>query len=787
MTVTGNKNWHTNSAQRVALELKADLDQGLDSSDAAQRLVHHGPNETARERSRSIISHIASQFTDTINVVLLAAAGIGAITGEVEDALAIVALVLLNGAVGALQSVRAEQALAELRNLGAFRATVIRGGDRMTVPVSEVVPGDLALLEAGARVPADMRLTACVQLKISEAALTGESLPVDKAVATLADVHASLAERTNMAYIGTSVDYGRGSGIVVATGMETDLGKIAALLKNVEAPRTPLQKRLAPFGRQLGIAIAIMCLGFFAAGIARGESVPLMLLTSISLAVAAIPEALPTVLTIMLALGARNLARRCALVRKPSAIETIGSVSHICTDKTGTLTLNEMHAVDFAPSGRGRMAHVLEGGVLDQEALPLLSAAVSSCNSDAGARERLTGRWLGDPTEVAIWRAAVDAAIDPGTFNEGWRRIIELPFDSKRMRMTVVYQTSEGFTAYMKGAPEAIVARCTSASGEPAIAFDRAARLAIAALMAADGERVLAVSKREWRSSPLIDRDAELVETGHTLLGFVGMQDPPRPNARHAVDVCKAAGIVPVMITGDHPVTARAIARSLGIVADDRSVLTGPELETLSDEALAQKIGSIGVFARLDPSQKIRIVQALQARGHCVAVTGDGINDAPALTRAGIGVAMGMRGTDVAREAASIVLLDDDFSTIVAGIKEGRRIYDNIRKFVRYALTCNTAELCVVAVAPFLGLPLPLLPIQILWINLVTDGLPGLALAAEPAEPDVMRRSPRATGETLFAARMWAADRMGIDRHVGRDAGHASLCFEGRISRSGKP
>jgi Ca2+-transporting ATPase len=751
MTVIQKAHWHTKEAHSVALEQSSDLERGLSSDEAAQRLLRHGPNETTRERPRPVMSLIVSQFVDFMNIVLLAAAGISGLTGDVEDALAIVALVGLNGTIGALQSVRAEHAMAELRKLGAFRATVVRGGVRMTIPASEVVPGDVALLEAGASVPADMRLTACVQLKISEAALTGESIPVDKAAMALPDDHAPLAERTDMAFMGTSVAYGSGSGIVVATGMETELGKIAALLERVELPRTPLQNRLARFGRQLGIAIAIVCLAFFAMGLVRGESVALMLLTSISLAVAAIPEALPTVLAVMLALGARNLARRHALVRKASAIETLGSVSHICTDKTGTLTLNEMHVVELASPECGRIA----GGLREPGALALLAAAAKSCSADAGARDHLTGRWLGDPTEVAIWRAATDAGFVVASHGEAVQRVLELPFDSRRMRMTILYRTGSGFTAYMKGAPEAVVARCDASTGDAAATVDRTAQLALAASMAADGQRVLAVSMREWSGPAQVGTDEESLESGHTLLGFIGMQDPPRPNARHSVEVCRAAGIAPVMITGDHPVTARAIARSLGILADGQSVLTGPEVDTLTDEALEAAIESIGVFARLDPPQKIRIVEALQARGHCVAVTGDGINDAPALTRADIGVAMGKGGTDVAREAASIVLLDDDFSTIVVGIEEGRRIYDNVRKFVRYALTGNTAELCVVVAAPFFGLPLPLLPIQILWINLVTDGLPGLALAAEPAEPDIMRRPPRARRESLFAAGMW--------------------------------
>jgi Ca2+-transporting ATPase len=754
MTEKRIEQWHALAAADVARALDSHAQNGLSRSEVARRLILHGPNETARERPRSVLALVGAQFRDFMNLVLLAAACIAGVTGDVHEALAIAGLVLLNGAIGLMQSIRAEHAMAELRKLGASRATVIRDGECLNIPVSEVVPGDLALLESGASVPADMRLVESVQLRTNEAALTGESLPVDKTDAQLADEHAPIAERFDMAYMGTSVAFGRGSGIVVATGMGTELGKIVVLLGRVEPPPTPLQQRLASFGRQLGIAIAVVCLAIFAAGIVRGEPIPLMLLTSVSIAVAAIPEALPTVLTVMLALGARNLARRRALVRKLAAIETLGSVSHVCTDKTGTLTLNDMHVVELAMPGGSRVAFVAgDDAGRNSEVWSLLSAAALTCSRQAGVRDAESGRWIGDPTEVALCRAAVDAGFSDEALRQAGERAIELPFDSSRMRMTVAYRTPAGWTAYMKGAPEAVLPRCdATADGSK---LERATQLAVAASMAADGQRLLAVSKREATADADVHSMAGWLETGHTFLGFVGMQDPPRPNARHAVDVCKGAGIVPVMITGDHPVTARAIARSLGIMTEGQALVTGPDLDEMTDNELLRKIEGVSVFARLDPSQKIRIVEALQTRGRCVAVTGDGINDAPALSRADIGVAMGMGGTDVAREAADVVLLDDDFSTIVAGIEEGRRIYDNVTKFIRYALTGNAAELLVVAAAPFLGLPLPLLPIQILWINLVTDGLPGLALAAEPAEPDIMRRAPRPLSQSLFAQGMW--------------------------------
>ncbi|WP_244851469.1 cation-transporting P-type ATPase [Caballeronia sp. SL2Y3] len=764
MTEIATGPWHERTSEDVALAFASHAHNGLSRDEAARRLSRHGPNETIRERPRSLLSLIGAQFRDYMNIVLLVAACIAAATGDAQEALAIAALVLVNGAIGLMQTVRAEHAMAELRKLGASRATVVRDGERLTVPAAEVVPGDLAFLEAGASVPADIRLVESIQLRTDESALTGESLAVDKSADPIADEHAPLAERRDMAYMGTSIACGRGSGIVVATGMDTELGKIVALLGRIEPPRTPLQQRLAAFGRQLGIAIALTCVAIFAMGVARGEAVSLMLLTSVSLAVAAIPEALPTVLTVMLALGARNLARRRALVRNLAAIETLGSVSHVCTDKTGTLTLNDMRVVELGlPDGSciaftHGVAHSLGP---DARSLPrsLLCAAALACGEEAGERDADTGKWLGDPTEVAIWRAAREAGLDAHGFDEALlqagERSIELPFDSTRMRMTVVYRTSSGWTAYMKGAPEAVLPRCDATFGDSTGSLDRAMQLAIAARMAADGQRLIAVSKREVKAHADMDSTAAWIETGHVFLGFLGMQDPPRPGAPQAVDMCRRAGIVPVMMTGDHPLTASAIARSLGIMSQGQSLVTGPELDALSQDELVRRIESVSVFARLDPAQKIRIVEALQTRGRCVAVTGDGINDAPALSRADIGVAMGKGGTDVAREAADVVLLDDDYGTLVAGIEEGRRIYENVTKFIRYALTGNAAELLVIAAGPLLGLPMPLLPIQILWINLVTDGLPGLALAAEPAEPDIMRRAPRPPRESLFAGGMW--------------------------------
>ena len=692
---------------------------------------------------------VVSQFKDFMILVLIAAALVSGIVGDAEDTIVILAIVVLNAAIGISQDFRAERAMAALKRLAASKAEVVRAGHRQTIAAAEIVVGDIVLLEAGSAVPADLRLIEAPRLKITEAALTGEPVPVEKRTTPLADTTLPLADRTNMAFKGTIVTYGRARGMAVTTGMATELGKIAEMLGAVPSTGTPLQKRLAVFGRQLALAVLAICAIVFAAGVLRGEPVLLMLLTALSLAVAAIPEALPAVVTVMLALGARSMARRNALVRRLPAVETLGSVSYICTDKTGTLTLNEMRAVDLYVSGERRAAAELD--TISGSVARLLKA-LALCN-DAERGEG--GELLGDPTEIALWRIAADNGFDRQTLERAAPRCLELPFDSDRKRMTTFHRDCTGFIAYTKGAPETVLDRCvTVIEDEGRGAIDQVRLLAVAEAMASDGRRVLAVACRRWDELPR-DCDAENLEQDLTLLGLVGLVDPSRPEAKQAVALCKSAGITPVMITGDHPATARAIAAELGILSEGEVVLTGRELRLLPDTQLAERIGHIRVYARVDPAQKIRIVSAIQARGEFVAMTGDGVNDAPALARADIGIAMGKTGTDVAREAASLVLLDDNFATIVAAVAEGRQIFDNIRKFICYVLTCNTAEIWTIFLAPFLGLPIPLLPIHILWINLVTDGLPGLALAAEPLEKAAMQRRPRPPGESIFAHGMW--------------------------------
>ena len=739
---------HALSATATAHRLQSDLDRGLSLDEAARRLAREGPNEIPGGERRSLLKMAVSQFQDFMILVLIAAACVSGVIGDVSDTMVIVAIVLLNAAIGFFQDYRAERAMAALKRLAALKAIVVRDGQRLAIAAAAIVPGDIVLLEAGNAVPADLRLIEAPGLKINEAALTGEAAPVDKRTTALADGELPLGDRSNMAFKGTIVTYGRARGIAVATGMATELGKVASLLEAVPELQTPLQKRLAAFGRQLALAILIVCAVVFALGIWRGEPMLLMLLTALSLAVAAIPEALPAVVSVMLALGARTMARRHALVRRLPAVETLGSVSFICTDKTGTLTINEMRVVEVYVSGERCPLSTLDAA--KGPVRPLLLALALCNDAEPGAREGA----IGDPTEVALWRAAGEAGFDKQTLERTAPRVMEIPFDSDRKRMTTFHRDGPCFVAYTKGAPEAVLERCGTAMGDGKLPVDRNHVLAIAEAMAGDGLRVLAVASRAWDELPQ-SKNADAIERDLTFIGLVGLLDPPRPEAKRAVALCRSAGITPIMITGDHLVTARAIASELGLLSAGDTVMTGRELSRLSDEALGDQIERIRVFARVDPAQKIRIVTALQKRGQFAAMTGDGVNDAPALAQADIGVAMGKGGTDVAREAASLVLLDDNFATIVSAVAEGRRIFDNIRKFINYVLTCNTAEILTIFLAPFFGLPIPLLPIHILWINLITDGLPGLALAAEPPEEGVMRRPPRPANESIFAHGMW--------------------------------
>ena len=739
--------WHCLEAAAAAERLATDPQAGLRPGEAAARLARHGANELAEGAGRSPWRMLAAQFTDFMILVLLAAAVVAGLVGEPQDSVVIVVIVVLNAVIGFLQEFRAERTMAALRKLGAPHARVVREGRVSDVAARELVPGDVVLLEAGAIVPADLRLTEVARLKVQEASLTGESSAVDKQLKPLASAELALGDRDNMAYKGTVVTYGRGRGLVVATGMATELGRIAALLESTVEGQTPLQRRLAVFGRRLALAALGICVIIFAAGLLRGEPLVLMFLTAVSLAVAAIPEALPAVVTVALALGAGKMARRNALVRRLPAVEALGSVTTICSDKTGTLTQNRMQVARLWAAGR-----FIEPGVAPQAGpWPRLARAMALSNdAESGA----SGELQGDPTETALYAAAREAGFDKAELAASFPRVMELPFDSDRKRMTTFHRDGAAFVAFTKGAPESVIgraARVATAEGEAAIAIPAA--LEAAATLASEGLRVLAFAERSWPELPAGEEAA--VERELTLLGLVGLVDPLREEAAPAAAECAAAGISPVMITGDHPETAAAIARRLGFLDEGESVIDGVELGRLSDGELRERAGRTAVYARVNPEQKIRIVAALQARGEIVAMTGDGVNDAPALRRADVGVSMGRSGTDVAREASHLVLLDDNFATIVSAVREGRRIYDNIRKFIRYAMTGNLGEIWTIFLAPFVGLPIPLLPIHILWINLVTDGLPGLALAVEPAERNLMRRPPRPPAESVFAHGLW--------------------------------
>ncbi|VWX55767.1 Calcium-transporting ATPase [Burkholderiales bacterium 8X] len=730
---------HLHTAAALAARLEVEPHSGLTTTQARQRQAVHGENRLPQAPPRSWPRRVADQFRDFMVLVLMAAALLSGFIGDLADTVAIVVILLLNAAIGLTQEWRAERALGALERLASPHAMVRRDGSAMVLDAARLVPGDVVLLEAGNLVPADLRLHRAAQLRVDESSLTGESVATEKHIAALSPGDHALGDRLNMAFKGTMVAHGRAEGLVVAIGAHTELGRIADLLRETGERSTPLQQRLTAFGKRLSIVVLCICAVLFGIGVARGEPVLLMALTAVSLAVAAIPEAMPAVVTVLLALGARRMVSVNALVRRLPSVETLGSVSVICSDKTGTLTQNHMRVQDVDCPG---------GGPADA-----LWTAALLCND---ARLDAEDAWAGDPTEIALVEAAEATGLDAVMAREAQPRLHEWPFDSERKRMSTLHREGDGWAVYCKGAPESLLACCThvaTADGEER-PLDAAAALQAASAMAARGLRVLALA-RAVSTEDAADRTALEVESGLLLLGLVGLADPVRPEAKAAVADCRGAGIVPVMITGDHPATALAIARELGIARADATVMTGAQLAALDDAALAQQVAHVAVYARVDPAQKIRIVRALQAQGRFVAMTGDGVNDAPALKQADVGVAMGRGGTDVAREAASLVLLDDNFASIVAAVREGRRIYDNVRKFVRYAITGNLAEILTLLLAPLLGLPMPLLPLHILWINLVTDGLPGLALAVEPAEPGVMRQPPRPPAESLLAGGLW--------------------------------
>jgi Ca2+-transporting ATPase len=756
--------WHAMPIDQVAAELGGSLIRGLAPSEAASRLEREGPNEIRKARRESPLIMFLRQFESVVIWVLIAAALVSVALGERVDGIAIIAIVILNATVGFVQEYRAEQAVAALSQLTAPRARVIRDGHSRVVPAAQIVRGDLLVLAEGDLVAADARLIEAAMLRINEAPLTGESEPVNKATGEH-PAETPLADRKNTVFLGTSVVGGSGLAMVVAIAMDTEVGRIATLIETATAGETPLQRKLNSLGVRLLWACLAIVLVVFVLGLLRKAPVLELFLGAVSLAVAAIPEGVPAVVTIALALGVRKMARRRALVRRLPAVETLGSVQVICTDKTGTLTVGEMtarrlvtRAGIFNVTGEGYssqgaiLVDAAEAEVAADPVLGDLLIAAVACNDAQISLVNGRTSIAGDPTEAALLVAAAKGGVSRERIESEMPRLTSIPFTSDRKRMTVIRWRDHNPWAFVKGAPEVIIERCTrvrTADGEMEMsAVDRARMLEAGALMANDALRVLALAHRRLDAhygcaEAIGDEDGASIERDLTLVGLFGLQDPPRAEAHEAIERCKRAGIKTVMITGDHRETAAAIGRELGIVEHGGQVLAGSEIEKMDEHELRAAVDRVCVYARVTAEHKLRIVRALKARGKIVAMTGDGVNDAPALKEAAVGVAMGIAGTEVAKQSADIIITDDNFATIVAAVEEGRGIYDNVVKTLSYLMGGNAGELTVMLVAALSGWPLPLLPIQLLWINLVTDGLPALALATDPIEPDVLARPPR--------------------------------------------
>ena len=767
-------NWHQLDGAAVMRELKTDPALGLNEADATRRLTEFGRNELVEAGIKSPWLILWEQLTALMVVILIIAAVVSALLGDYKDSIAIAVIVVLNAILGFSQEYRAEKAMAALKQLTVPSVRVRREGQVQEISALLLVPGDLVLFEAGNFVPADCRVLESADLQIHEAALTGESEPVHKITDAILPSDVSVGDRHNMAYMGTFVTGGRGQAVVTETGMRTELGRIATLIQTVNREPTLLQRRLDQLGKGLAAVALFLVAVIFALGWLRGEELKLLFLTAVSIAVAAVPEGLPAVVTIALTFGAQRMLKRHVLIRKLSAVETLGSVTVICSDKTGTLTQNRMtvgvlqladERLDLAPDSRpaGGFRLLLAGAALCNDVL--LQSTASPSVAD---HENSLASPMGDPTEAALALASARFGLLKTELERLLPRVAEVPFSSERKRMTTFHQfpsdtgripfdagygpeTPSRCLAFTKGAVDNLLhlSRTVWIRGKPQ-PLNQAWRDRLTndhERLAKDGMRVLGLALRWLDTAPAVPDQA--LEQDLTFVGMIGILDPPRPEAAAAVAKCQAAGIRVVMITGDHPLTAQYIARQLGISVDG-PVLTGAELDRLSVAELERKVESVSVYARVSPAHKLKLIEALQRRGHIVAMTGDGVNDAPALKKAHIGVAMGITGTDVAKQAADMVLLDDNFETIVGAVEEGRVIYDNIRKFIKYILATNSGEIWVMLAAPLVGMPLPLLPLQILWMNLVTDGLPALALGVEPPEADTMCRPPHRPDENIF-------------------------------------
>ncbi|RQW87728.1 MAG: cation-translocating P-type ATPase [Geobacter sp.] len=751
--------WHAIGLSAVLSRLETSADTGLSAAEAEARLLLYGPNELQAARAVSPWAIFLEQFKNILIVILLIATAISAVLGHGTEAIAITVIVLFAVILGFVQEYRAESSIEALRKMAAPAAQVIRDGAELQLPARNLVPGDVVLLLAGNRVPADLRLMEAFNLRIEESSLTGESLSVEKQAETLAEADAPIGDRRNLAFAGTTVSYGRGRGVVVATGMKTEFGKIAQMLQTVEIGRTPLQKNLDKIGRVLAWSALLVVSLIVALGLLRGMPFLEMFIFGIALAVAVVPEALPAVVTISLALGVQRMVRRNSLIRRLPAVETLGSTSVICSDKTGTLTRDEMTVRSLYLAGemwrasgegydpRGTFSRNADDEAPSAALMFLLKAAALASDAHLAA-DGQDGSWQvkGDPTEGALVVVAAKAGLDKALLDRQFPRVDEIPFSSETKRMTTLHRTPEGVTAYVKGAPEVILASCSHLMVNSESVFlddgQKSEIVAAATEMAADALRVLALA---WKPGTR----REDAEQGLIFLGLVGMLDPPRPEAKGAVKMCGKAGIRVLMITGDHPLTARAIAAELGILAGGK-VIVGRDLEEMTDSELAREVEETAVYARVSPVHKLRLVTALQQKGYVVAMTGDGVNDAPALKKADIGIAMGITGTDVSREASAMTLLDDNFASIVAAVEEGRGIFENIKKYLMYLISSNIGEILLMAGAAVAGLPLPLNAVQILYVNLVTDGLPALALAVDPPESDLMERPPREPRTGVF-------------------------------------
>jgi Ca2+-transporting ATPase len=798
--------WHIRTPEELEVELGTDLKQGLTSAQAGRRLLEVGPNELIERGLKNPLRILFEQFTDAMVIVLLVAVVISFFVKDPKDASVILAIVILNAVLGFIQEYRAERAMAALKRMAAPRVKVRRNGHLETLEARQLVPGDLIQLEAGDAVPADARLIEAVSLRVEEASLTGESLPVEKHVETLNLEEIPIGDRQNMLFMGTAITYGRGTAVVVGTGMESELGRIAELIQSVGSEATPLQRRMAGLGRALAIAALVIVAIVFGLGILRGGELSEMFFTAVALAVAAVPEGLPAVVTISLALGAQRMLRRQALIRKLPAVETLGSVTVICSDKTGTLTENRMtvkvldvaehtiHLEDIQARRDGMPIYRDEDRLEDPywKAQAILMTGAALCNdAEFKANPEVEGDYttVGDPTEGALLVAAARYGFWKEELEQAMPRVAEIPFSSERKRMTTLHdlQTNQelhdlkgaiclgcdlarvSVVSFTKGAVDALLGNANQVwvEGElHPLDSNWQGRIARANdQLAQEGLRVLGISM-QWLESLPRDGDLDRVEQDMIFVGMVAMMDPPRPEVLEAVDDSIRAGIRPIMITGDHPLTALRIARDLRITERGR-ILTGAELSGMSQEQLDNCVQEVSVYARVSPEHKLRIVESLQRQEHIVAMTGDGVNDAPALQRADIGVAMGITGTDVSKEAADMVILDDNFASIVRAVREGRTIFDNLRKFIQYTLTSNTGEILVMLLAPLIGMPLPLTALQILWINLVTDGLPGLAFGLEPPERNIMHRPPLPPQEGVLSRGtplriLWIGGLMGL-------------------------